>query len=152
MTTAAVMAFLHHVAAFTLVGALMAELALFGAALDLRQARRVQRVDAAYGMSAGVLLVAGLLRVLYFEKGASYYFHNAFFLAKAALFLLVALLSLYPTLLFLSWNKQLKAGGLPRLEEAQVRRVRAVMLVELAGVVGIVFCASLMAREIGMIE
>lgn len=152
MTTAAVMAFLHHVAAFTLVGALMAELALFGAALDVRQARRVQRVDAAYGMSAGVLLVVGLLRVLYFEKETSYYFHNVFFLAKMALFLLVALLSLYPTLLFLSWNKQLQAGGLPRLEEAQVRRVRTVMLVELAGVVGILLCASLMAREIGMIE
>ena len=152
MTAAAVTAFLHHIAAFALVGALMAELALFGAALDLRQARRVQRVDLVYGMSAGVLVVVGLLRVLYFEKGASYYFHNAFFIAKAALFLLVALLSLYPTLLFLSWNKQLKTGVLPQFPDAQARRVRAVMLVELAGVVGILLCASLMARGIGMIE
>ena len=146
------MAFLHHVAAFTLVGALMAELALFGATLDLRQARKVQRVDAAYGMSAGVLLVVGFLRVWYFEKGSAYYFHNAFFIAKMSLFILVALLSIYPTLLFLSWTKPLKTGLLPQLPDAQVRRVRAVLVLELSGVVGILLCASLMARGIGMIE
>ena len=152
MNTSALMAFLHHVAAFTLVGALTAELALFRSDLDLRQARKIQRAEMAYGLSAGVLLVAGLLRVLYFEKGASYYFHNAFFIAKVVLFLLVALLSLYPTLLFLSWNQQLKTGVPPRLDAAQVRRVRAVMLVELGGIVGILLCASLMARGIGIIE
>jgi putative membrane protein len=152
MNTSALMAFLHHVAAFTLVGALMAELALFGIDLDLRQARKIQRADMAYGLSAGVLLVAGLLRVLYFEKGASYYFHNAFFIAKVVLFLLVALLSLYPTVLFVSWTKQLKAGLLPQLPDAQVRRVRAVLVLELSGVIGILLCASLMARGIGMIE
>jgi putative membrane protein len=152
MNTGAVMAFLHHVAAFTLAGALMAELALFRSDLDLRQSRTIQRADMAYGLSAGVLLVAGLLRVLYFEKGASYYFHNAFFIAKVVLFLLVALLSLYPTLLFLSWNKQLKAGVPPQVPDAQVRRVRAVLLWELFGIVGILLCAPLMARGSGMIE
>ena len=152
MNTAAMMAFLHHVAAFTLVGALMVELALFGSNLDLRQARKVQRADLAYGMSAGVLLVVGFLRVWYFEKGSAYYFQNAFFIAKMSLFILVALLSIYPTVLFVSWNKQLKMGLLPQLPDAQVRRVRAVMLLELSGVVGILLCVSLMARGIGMIE
>jgi putative membrane protein len=152
MNPSVLLAFIHHVAAFTLVGALMVELALFGSNLDLRQARKVQRADLAYGMSAGILLVAGLLRVLYFEKGGAYYFHNGFFIAKMSLFLLVALLSIYPTVLFVSWSKQLKTGLAPQLEDAQVRRVRAVILLELLGVVGILLCAPLMARGIGMIE
>jgi putative membrane protein len=152
MNTSAVMAFIHHLAAFTLAGALMAELALFGDDLDLRQARKVQRVDLAYGIAAGVLLVAGLLRVWYFEKGGAYYFHNLFFIAKVSLFLLVALLSIYPTVLFMSWNKQLKTGVSPHLGDAQVRRVRTVIRLELLGVVGILLCAPLMAGGIGMIE
>jgi putative membrane protein len=145
MTTSALVAFIHHVAAFTLAGALIAELALFEANLNSRQARKIQRVDLTYGISAGVLLAAGLLRVFYFEKGGEYYFHNLFFIAKLSFFIIVALLSIYPTVLFVSWNKQLKAGELPQLVAAQAHRVRALLLLELLGIVGILLCAALMA-------
>ena len=152
MNASTVVAFIHHVAAFTLVGALIAELALFERNLNLRQARKIQRVDLTYGISAGIVLAAGFLRVFYFEKGGEYYFHNVFFIAKLSLFIIVALLSMYPTVLFLSWSKQLASGILPRLADAQICRVRAVMLLELLGIVGILLCASLMARGVGMIE
>ena len=55
-----------------------------------------------------MLLVVGLLRVYYFEKGAAFYFGNAFFIAKLALFIVVGLLSIYPTLEFSAWRKALK--------------------------------------------
>ena len=152
MNTSALVAFVHHVAAFTLAGALIAELVLFERNLNLGRARRIQRADLAYGISAGVLLAAGLLRVFYFERGGAYYFHNMFFIAKLSLFIIVALLSIYPTALFVSWSKQLKTGIVPQPADAQVRRVRAVILWELLGIVGILLCASLMARGIGMIE
>jgi putative membrane protein len=152
MTASALVAFVHHVAAFTLVGALMAELALFEPNLALRQARKIQRVDLTYGISAGVLLMAGFLRVFYFEKGGEYYFHNVFFIAKLSLFIIVALLSIYPTVLFVSWNKQLKAGILPQRAAAEASRVRAILLLELLGIVGMLLCASLMARGVGMME
>jgi len=143
------LAFIHHVAAFTLAGALMVDLALFDRTLDLRNVRKVQRADLLYGVSAGMLLAAGLLRVLYFEKGAAYYFHNQFFLAKLVLFLLVALLSVYPTVTFLSWDKQVKTSVPLQLGEAQFRRVRRTIILELLGVVGILVCAPLMARGFG---
>jgi putative membrane protein len=72
-----------------------------------------------------------------------------FFLAKLALFMTVALMSIYPTIVFLSWKKPLKAGLLPQLSEIQARRIRALLYLELLGVVGILFCAPLMARRIG---
>lgn len=149
MNASTLLAFVHHIAAFMLAGTVLAEFVLFERSLSLERARKLQRLDMAYGMSAGVLLAAGLLRVLYFEKGSTYYLHNLFFIAKISLFLVVALLSIYPTVLFLSWNKQLKAGFLPQLSDVQFRRVRAVVVGELFGIAGILLCASLMARGIG---
>jgi putative membrane protein len=119
MDAAAFCAFLHHVGAFTLAGALIAELALFDRDLTLRSAIRIQRADLAYGIAAGTVLAAGLLRVFFFEKGAEYYFHNMFFIVKMSLFLTVALLSIYPTVIFLSWNKHLKANVLPQVTDSQ---------------------------------
>ena len=138
-------AFLHHLAAFTLVGALAIEFVLIRDELTARSARRIRIADAVFGAAAGVLLVVGLLRVFYFEKGAAYYFHNAAFLLKLTLFIAVALLSIYPTLTFLRWRK----GGAPALRSGEQRRLRRVIHWELAGVVLIVLCAALMARGVG---
>ena len=68
----AIMAFLHHLAAFTLVAALGVEVALFKPPLTALQARRIIVTDSLFGVSAGALLVVGLLRVFFFEKGADY--------------------------------------------------------------------------------
>ena len=152
MNTAAVLAFIHHLAAFTLTAAITVELVLVERNLSFEQARKIQRADMAYGISAGVLLVVGFLRALYFEKGGAYYFHNVFFITKLSLFFLVALLSIYPTVLYLSWNKPLKKGVPPQPTDIQFRRVRNLLLWELVGVVGILLCASLMAKGIGLFE
>jgi len=118
------MAFLHHLAAFTVVGALAVEVALFKLPLTVVQARRVQRADQIFGAAATVLLVVGLLRVAYFEKGAGYYFANAYFLTKLTLFILAALISIYPTVLFISWNKALKQGEVPAITPQAATRAR----------------------------
>jgi len=52
-------AFLHHVAAFVIVGVLTAELVLLGGELTQTSARSLLRVDAAYGIAAAVLLIVG---------------------------------------------------------------------------------------------
>jgi putative membrane protein len=151
MYTPALMAFLHHLAAFTVVGALVAEVVLFKPPLTIVQARRVQRADQIFGAAASVLLVVGLLRVLYFEKGAGYYFTNAFFLTKFALFVLAALISIYPTVLFISWNKVLRQGELPTIAPQVATRARMCMMWELTAILGILLCAPFMARGIGLI-
>jgi putative membrane protein len=149
MYPSAIMAFLHHLAAFTVVGALVAEVMLFKPPLTVAHARKLQRVDSVFGASAGVLLVVGLLRVVYFEKGAGYYFSDAFFLTKFVAFLLAAVISIYPTVLFLSWGKALKQGVPPEMSPARVRRARLCLMWELAAIVVILFCAPFMARGLG---
>ena len=149
MYTPAIMAFLHHLSAFTVVGALVAEVVLFKPPLSVAQARQLQRVDSVFGLSAGVLLVVGLLRVVYFEKGAGYYFSDAFFLTKFVAFVLAGVISIYPTVLFLSWSKALKQGVAPEMSAAQVRRARMCLMWELTAIVVILFCAPFMARGFG---
>ena len=143
------MAFLHHVAAFALVAALAVELVLVKAPIDIQRARTLLRVDAVLGLSAGVLLAVGMLRVLYFEKGGGYYFHSAAFLAKLSLFVLVGLASIYPTRRFLSWRASIKRGEAPSVDGATLNTIRTVLHIELAAVLLIILCAALMARGIG---
>src|SRR5258707_2076175 len=95
MTT--LFAFLHHVAAFTPVGALAVEFVLLRGELTLTTARKLPIVDLVLGIAAGVLLVVGLARVFYFEKGAAYYFSSHAFLTKLSLFVVIGLLSIVPT-------------------------------------------------------
>jgi putative membrane protein len=145
----AFMAFLHHLCAFTVVGALVAEVVLFKPPLTVVQARRLQRTDSIFGLSAGGLLVVGLLRVIFFEKGAGYYFSDAFFLTKFVAFVAAGLISIYPTVLFLSWRKALQQGLVPEMSATQVRRARLCLMLEMTAIVVILFCAPLMARGFG---
>ncbi|HET9902820.1 MAG TPA: DUF2214 family protein [Xanthobacteraceae bacterium] len=144
MTT--LLAFLHHLSAFTLTAALAVEFVLVRGELTPWSARRILAADAVVGASAGLLLLVGLARVFFFEKGAAYYFANHAFLTKLTLFVAVALLSIVPTREFLSWRKGLARGQAPSVPEGRMQTVRTILHVELAALVVILFCAALMAR------
>jgi putative membrane protein len=144
MTT--LFAFLHHAAAFTLVSAIAVEFVLVRSELTHATARKLIATDAVLGISAGVLLVVGLARVFFFEKGPDYYWSNHAFLTKFSLFVIVALLSIVPTREFLSWRKAVRAGAAPTVSADRVRNVARVIHVELAAIVVILLCAAIMAR------
>ncbi|HEY4369860.1 MAG TPA: DUF2214 family protein [Steroidobacteraceae bacterium] len=147
--TSALLAFLHHLAAFVIFAALTVELVLMKGELTLTSARSLLRLDAAYGAFAGVLIVVGFLRVFYTEKGAAYYFHSVPFIVKIALFAIVGLLSIYPTREFLSWRKLLQQQQVPVLAADKRRTIRMVLHIELTLLAIIILCAALMARGIG---
>ena len=144
MTT--LFAFLHHLSAFTLVSALAIEFALIRGELTLSSARRLQVTDMVYGIAAGALLIIGLLRVFFFEKGADYYFHSHAFMAKLSVFIAIALLSIIPTKEFLSWRGAVKAGQAPTISAKKLKLITAVIQGELFAVVIILLCAAIMAR------
>lgn len=148
--TSAIMAFLHHLAAFTLVGSLIYEHTTFRKDLSLTDARRIQRMDLIYGISAGFLLIVGLLRVFYFEKGAPFYARNWFFWIKMAGFALAALLSIYPTIRFVSWRKFFARNQVPEISDQDFSRIKMILRLEMLAIVVILFAAAMMARGIGM--
>jgi putative membrane protein len=144
MTT--LFAFLHHLCAFALVAALAIEFTLVRQELTLVSARRLQVTDLVLGIAAGLLLIIGLCRVFFFEKGASYYWHSHAFLLKFGLFVIVGLLSIIPTMEFLSWRGAIEEGRIPVMEASRRRRVTGIIHVELFAIVIILLCAAIMAR------
>jgi putative membrane protein len=102
--------------------------------------------DLVLGIAAGALLVVGLLRVFFFEKGPEYYLHSHAFHAKLSLFIIVGLLSIIPTMEFLSWRGALKAGQVPVISPKKLKRITMVLHSELLAIVIILLCAAIMAR------
>lgn len=145
----AVVAFFHHIAFVAIMLALAIEMVLLTQPMTLDNARKILRFDAIYGMSAGLILLLGVLRVMIFEKGAAYYLHSGPFYAKMALFILVGLISIYPTTVFLKWRQPLKQGIVPNLNHALNRRLRILIHVELTLLALMILNAALMAKGIG---
>jgi putative membrane protein len=139
-------AFLHHLAAFTLVAALAIEFLLIRQEITLDNARRLILVDGIFGGAAGVLLVVGLLRVFFFEKGYAYYFSSHAFLTKLTLFIVIGIISAIPTIEFMRWRKAVKEGRIPVVDAGKVRTLRKIIHWELAGIVLILFAAAMMAK------
>jgi putative membrane protein len=139
-------AFLHHLCAFTLVSAVAIEFMLIRGELALASAQRLQVTDLVLGIAAGALLVVGLLRVFFFEKSPDYYLHSHAFHAKLSLFIIVGLLSIIPTMEFLSWRGTLKAGQVPTISATKLKRITMVIHSELLAIVIILLCAAIMAR------
>ncbi len=139
-------AFLHHLFFVVLFVTLSIEMVLLRQTLTLENARRLLVVDGIYGAAAGALLVVGLLRVFFFEKGFAYYWASHAFLTKFGLFVLIGILSIVPTLEFMKWRKSLKQGKVPEVAPATIQKLRKIMHWELTGMVLILFFAAWMAK------
>ena len=148
MPASSLVAYAHFVAAFALVAAVAYEAFTFRRDLTLRDAKRIAVADRVYGVSALVLLIAGFSRAIWFEKGWSFYASSPFFHAKIGLFVLIGLLSVYPTDRFARWGRDLKAGRTPAVSAAEARTVKRLLHAQLALVVLLVLCASLMAKGV----
>ncbi len=149
MLLAAFVAFVHFLAFFVLTTTLVLQLGLLSDSISVTTARRIQRADRISGIAAMLVLVFGFLRVYYFEKGADYYFDNNFFLIKLALFIAAALISIYPTLCYARWSAELKQEIAPEIPAPMILRIRKIIHYELIGILGILICASLMAKGFG---
>lgn len=143
------LAWLHFLFAFVLVGAICAELFILRLPIDNRVARLLLRVDLFYGVSSVLLIVVGVSRVVWGASGWGFYEAQPFFWAKIATFAAIGLLSIGPTRAFLRWTKAFNANPAFTPPEAEVKRVRLLVMVETHLIVLLLLFASLMARGIG---
>lgn len=145
----AVLASIHHLAAFALVGLIVAELVLLRGRLDGEGIGRFGRVDLLYGLTAGVVVVAGIARLLFGATPVEVYLGNAFFWLKMGAFAVVGLVSVYPTLVGLRWRRSLRGDAAFEAPVADARLLRRALALELAVLPIIPVSAALMARGIG---
>ena len=142
----ALLAYLHFAAIFGLIWFIAQEWLLLRAGAAGLDLERLARVDAGYGKLAGLVVLTGFVRAIWGMKGWSFYAHNPVFHAKFSLFVLVGLLSIAPTLAFLRWRKARRADPGWRVPDAEWRRARRFVLVELHLIALIPLAAVIMAR------
>jgi putative membrane protein len=130
MTLEAVLASLHLVAILTLVVFLSSQAALCRTEwLNAAVVERLVRLDVIYGVTALVLLLTGLVRVVWGIKGMSWYLSQPLLHLKVMLFVVMVLLSIGTTLSLRRWRRHLRAtGALP--ETREVERVRRLVMVQ----------------------
>lgn len=145
----ALLAWVHFIFAFLMVGTLVAELFILRLPVDAKTAPLLSRIDLFYGVSAGLLIVAGVSRVFLGIKGVDYYQHEPFFWAKMATFAIVGLISIPPTITYMRWRKAAAADATFVVPEKDAKRVRLYVTIETHLIVLILLFATLMARGIG---
>ena len=145
-----VLAILHHLLILSLAGLLSIEIALVQPGVAGVKLGHLGAIDAAYGATAGLILVVGFGRVYWGAKGSAFYLENPVFWAKIAAFAVVGLLSSPPTLAILKWRKQAKADPAFSPSTAELARTRRVLVLELAVFALIPVFAAAMARGYGL--
>jgi len=141
-------AYLHYLAIVLIAGFLVAEMVVCRPSLQAEQVRLLPRLDIFFFAGALLALATGLLRLLYYTKGIGFYLPNPFFLAKMALYVIIAILSIKPTVSFLRWRRHLmESSALPPAAEIAAARRR--IHVEVALLALMPLMAVLMARGIG---
>lgn len=144
-----ILAGLHHLVAFTLVGVFAAEFALLRPGLEGRYLGRLSAIDGAYGAVAGLMIVIGILRVIFGASGWEYYVFNWAFWAKMAAFAAMGAVSVIPTMAFIRWRRAYAADPGFSPPAVEVARMRQLLFVEAALVALVPIFAAAMARGYG---
>jgi putative membrane protein len=146
MTTEIILRYLHFICIFAIVGSLVSEHLLLKAQLTRKEIARIAIIDAIYGMAAVSLIVVGVTLWLgSFGKPSVYYTKNWVFHMKLTCFLLVGLLSIYPTVFFVKQRK-----GDPEEIVAIPKSIFWMLRFELTLLFIIPLLAGLMAHGIGL--
>ena len=149
MTVEALLAYAHLLAILTMVVFLASEAALCRVEwLNAAVVERLAKVDLVYGIAAVAVLATGVARVFWGAKGLSFYGSNWLLHTKFALFVIIALISIKPTITFIRWRRALRATGqLP--DEAAIQRTRRLIMVQAHILPLIPLAAVFLARGFG---
>ena len=142
-----VLAYLHYAAMVLLFGALYREFQLCRPSGERGAVVAMTKTDLVYFAGALGLLVTGLGRLAFGAMPADFYLGNPVFHAKMGLFLLVGVMSAWPTMRFMRWRKRANTGIQP--SPAELEATRKLILVELCIAALIPLLAVLMARGVG---
>ena len=149
MTQDAILQFLHISAILALVVFITSEAAICRPEwMNADIVNRLVTVDRIYGIAAMAVLVTGFIRIYWGTKGAAWYWGNWLLHLKLTAFVVVALISIAPTLRFLRWRKAVRADGtLPTADE--VRRTRKLVMLQAHIIPLVPLAAVFLARGFG---
>lgn len=149
MTLEAILAYLHLLAILTMVVFIASEAALCRVQwLNAAVVERLTRVDMIYGIAAIAVLATGIARTWWGVKGTAWYWTNPLLHVKLGLFIIVGVLSIFPTLTFFRWRKTLRSTGkLPF--EGEIKKTRRLVMMQAHLIALIPLVAVFLARGFG---
>ena len=149
MTLEAILAYLHLLAILTLVVFIASEAALCRVEwINPAVVERLAKVDRVYGIAAVAVIATGVARTWWGIKGTAWYWTNPLLHLKLTLFIIVGVISIFPTMTYIRWRKTLQStGALPA--EAEIRKTRKLVMIQAHLVALIPLAAVFLARGFG---
>jgi len=123
--------YFHFIGIMTLMGSLIAQHLFMKPVLIKQNIKTIATIDLIYGIAALVVLSTGLLRWFVYGKGSDYYLSNPLFHIKITLFVIIVIISVFPTLRILKWRRQSKASESFEVSEKMAKRTLMFIRVEL---------------------
>lgn len=105
MDTFIIVRYIHFIAIFGVISTVVAEHLLLKDKMSRQELTRISKIDGIYGVSAILVVLAGLAMWLWVGKPAEYYSRNWIFHTKFTMFIIVGLLSIIPTVFFMKNRK-----------------------------------------------
>ena len=127
---------------------LFSEVMLYRQEMERTAFSLLSRIDGWYGSIAGLVVASGISRVIWGVKGAAFYLHNPVFWTKISLFLIVALLSIPPTIHYIRLRKAQPGAGSVSVDSATYQTMRRLLTAQVVILLIIPLFAALMARGI----
>ena len=152
VSMSALVAYVHYLGIILCFGSLMFERIILKINLSKNETIFIIIADVIYGVAGLAILVTGILRVKYYGQGGEFYTSNPIFWVKVSLYVVIGLISLYPTITYISWAIPLSRNKLPVISENLLRRFKLIIMTELVGFAIIPFFATLMSRGIGLVQ
>jgi putative membrane protein len=149
MTLEAILAYLHLLAILTMVVFIASEAALCRVEwLNAAVVERLAKVDRVYGIAAVAVIATGVARTWWGMKGTAWYWTNPLLHLKLTLFVIVGVISIFPTIRYLRWRQALRTtGALPA--EAEIRKTRKLVMLQAHIIAVIPLAAVFLARGFG---
>ena len=149
MVLDAILSYLHYAAIFLLFAFMTVEVILMRGTLDLERVLLLGRYDIWYFGAAAAALFTGFLRLGLGAKGASFYTDHWPLYVKIALFVVVGLVSVKPTLAFVRWKRMMEKDPAWRVPDEERRAIRKLLMLEIHLAALIPVFAVMMARGLG---
>lgn len=97
--------YIHFIGIFVIASALFAEHILLKKEMSGSEIKKLAKIDTVYGIAAIVVLLAGLTLWFWVGKPSAFYTRNFLFHIKLTLFLVLGILSIYPSVFFMKNRK-----------------------------------------------
>lgn len=108
--------YLHFIGIMSLASCLVMQHLIIEKENTIAQLKKIAFIDIIYGISAVLTLIGGLALLLYVGKGSDFYMSNYIFHIKLTLFIVIALLSVYPSMFYLkNKNKDTPSVKMPKV-------------------------------------